>query len=139
MIWMNRKVARDSLQYYRDMKLKCENQWKDMAELESAASSPERDERLKVLQSTFTLLVSVDYQMSKLLPYWGYTAQPSSTYYLQKLSYDIYGIVDHRDESGHLYISNETVGPKNTDNRISYLMHYLKSSGKVPSWIRCII
>ena len=44
--------------------------------------------------------------------------------------------MDHRDESGHLYILNETVGPKNTDHSISYLMHYLKSSGKVPSWIR---
>ena len=38
-----------------------------MTELEFAASSPERDERLKVLQSTFTLLVSVDYQISKFI------------------------------------------------------------------------
>lgn len=30
------------------------------------------------------------------------------------------------------------IGPKNTDHSISYLMHYLKSSGKVPSWIRRI-
>ena len=31
---------------------------------------------------------------------------------------------------------NETAGPKNTDDTISYLMHYLKSSDKVPSWVR---
>ena len=31
---------------------------------------------------------------------------------------------------------NETAGPKNTDHTISHLMHYLKSSGKVPSWVR---
>ena len=74
--------------------------------------------------------------MSKLLPYWGHTAQLSSTYYLQKVSYDIYGIVDHRDESGHLYLLNETVGPKNTDHSFSYLLHYLKSSGKFLSWVR---
>lgn len=74
--------------------------------------------------------------MSKLLPYWGHSAQPSSTYYLQKVSYDIYGIVDHRDGSGHLYLMNETAGPKNTDHTISYIMQYLKSSGKVPSWVR---
>ena len=45
--------------------------------------------------------------MSKLLPYWGHIAQPSSTYYLQKVSYDIYGIVDHRDGTGNLYPLNE--------------------------------
>ena len=74
--------------------------------------------------------------MSKLLPHWGHSPQPSSTYYLQKVSYDIYGIVDHRDGSGHLYLMNATAGPKNTDHTISYLMHYLKSSAKVPSWVR---
>ena len=52
------------------------------------------------------------------------------------MSYDIYGIVDHRDGSGHLYLINETVGPRNTDHTISYLMHYRKSSGKVSSWVR---
>ena len=107
----HQKIARESLQYYGEMKQKCEKQWKDITQLESTASSPERDERLKVLQSTFTLL-SVDYQMSKMLPYWGNIAQSSSTYYPQKVSYDIYGIVDHRDESGHLYLLNKTVGPK---------------------------
>ena len=33
---------------------------------------------------------------------------------------------------------NETTGPKNTDHTILYFMHYLKSSGKVPSWVRSI-
>ena len=107
------------------------NHWTRVAE-----SPPERNETLKQLQSTFTSLLSADYQMSKLLPYGGHTAQPSSKYYLQKVSYDIYGIVDHRDESGHLYLLNETVGPKNTDHSFSYLLYYLKSSGKVPSWVR---
>ena len=55
----HRKVARYSL---HDMKLKCEKQCKYMAKLESATSSPERNERLKMLQSTFTLPVSVDCQ-----------------------------------------------------------------------------
>ena len=132
----HREKARDSLQYYREMKTKCLQQWKEIVELESSDRSPDADEKLKQLRNTFTLLLSADYQMSKLLPYWGHSAQPSSTYYLQKVSYDIYGIVDHRDESGHLYIFNETVGPKNTDHSFAYLLHYLKSSGKVPSWVR---
>ena len=37
--------------------------------------------------------------MQKLVPYWGISPEPGSTYYLQKLSYDLFGIVDHRDES----------------------------------------
>ena len=131
-----RRVARESLQHYRQLKERCEEQWKEIIKLESTPSFPERDEKLKNLQSTFTLLLSADYQMSKLLPYWGYSAQPSSTYYMQNVSYDIYGIVDHRDRSGHLYLLNETTGPKNTDHSFSYLLHYLKSSGKVPSWVR---
>ena len=74
--------------------------------------------------------------MSKLLPYWGHSPQPSSTYYLQKVSYDIYGIVDHRQDEGHLYLLNETIGAKNTDHSFSYLLQYLKSSGKVPNWVK---
>ena len=73
--------------------------------------------------------------MSKLLPYLGHSPQPSSTYYLQTVSYDIYGIVDHRDGSGHLYLIYETAGSKNTDHTMSYHVQYLKSSGKVPSWV----
>ena len=81
-----------------------------------------RDQKLQQLQNTFTLLLSADYQMSKLLPYWGHSPRPSLTYYLQKLSYDIYGIVDHRDGSGYLYLMNETADPKNTYRTISYLI-----------------
>lgn len=66
------------------MKEKCEKQWYEIIAVESTASSSERDEKLKLLQSALTLLLSVDYQMSKLFPYWGHTAQPRSTYYLQK-------------------------------------------------------
>ena len=87
----------------------------------SHPDSPERDQKLEQLQNSFTLLLSADYQMSKLLPYWGHTLQPSSTYYLQKVSYDVYGIVDHRNRSGHLYLMNETAGPRKTDHTISYL------------------
>jgi len=115
---------------------KCAQQWKEITELESAERLPDNSERLKELKSVFTLVLSADYQMSKLLPFWGHTAQPSSTYYLQKVSYDIYGIVDHRDESRYLYIFNETIGAKNTDHSFSYLLHYLKSTGKVPSWVQ---
>ena len=59
--------------------------------------------------------------------------QAQRTTYVQKVSYDIYGISDHRDESGHLYLLNETTGPQNTDHSFSYIMHYLKSLGRFPA------
>lgn len=67
----HRKVARESLQYYHDLKQKCSRQWKEIIELESTPCSPERNKKLQQLQNTFTLLLSADYHMSKLLPFLG--------------------------------------------------------------------
>ena len=44
-------------------------------------------------------MVSADYQMGKLVPYWGYSPQPGCTYYLQKLHHDVFGIVNHATNS----------------------------------------
>ena len=57
---------------------------------------------------------------------------------MQKVLYDLLGIVDHRKEEGCVYLFNELIGPKNTDHTISYLMHYIKSRGRVPGWVRQI-
>ena len=56
-------------------------------------------------------------------------------YYLQKMSYDVFGIVDCRNDQGYVYLVPETIGPKNTDHTLSYLYHFLCESGQVPSWI----
>jgi len=48
---------------------KCAQQWKEITELESAERLPDNSERLKELKSVFTLVLSADYQMSKLLPF----------------------------------------------------------------------
>ena len=123
--------------YYREMKERCSTQWKKIVELEQLPSlSSEQSDELQHLKNTFTLVVSADYQMNKLLPYWGRSPQPGSTYYLQKISYDNLGIVDHRNEKGHLYLFSELIGPKNTNHTFSYLLHYLKSTDKVPRWIK---
>ena len=74
--------------------------------------------------------------MQKLVPYWGFSPQPGSTYYQQKLSHDIFGIVNHGTEKTALYIFDETAGPKNTDHTVSYLEHYVCHSGKDPVWVR---
>ena len=36
----------------------------------------------------------------------------------------------------HIYVFDETVGPKNTDHMISYLVHHIMES--FPSWVRRI-
>ena len=70
-----------------------------------------------------------------LVPHWGSSPQPGSTYYLQKLSYDLLGIADYWDGSSAVYTFDERVGTKTADHTISYLFHYLISLGKVPSWV----
>lgn len=53
----HRKIARESLKYYRDMKQEYEKQWKEITELLSTPSSPEREEKLKVLQSEYLHII----------------------------------------------------------------------------------
>ena len=67
--------------------------------------------------------------MLKLVPYWGLSPQPGSTYYLQKLSHDILGIVSQATDVSAIYLFDETVGPKNTDHTVSYITETL------PDWI----
>ena len=92
-------------------------------------------DELEVLKRSFSLVLAVDYQMSKLVPYWGQSPQPGSTYYLQKLSHDIFGVVNHATNDSTVYLLDERVGPKNTDHTISYLTHYIS---QLPSWIHRI-
>ena len=92
--------------------------WKKMNDAQLTA---DEEQTLQDLKNTFTLTISADHQMNKLSPYWGQSPQPGSTYYLQKVTYDIFGIVDHREESGFVYLLNELIGPKNTDHTVSYI------------------
>ena len=38
------------------------------------------------------------------------------TCYLQKMSYDVFAIVDCRDDQGYVYLASETIGPQNADH-----------------------
>ena len=110
----HKDVARESLQYYKEMKEKCYEQWKEITTLDIKCDrSSAEDEQLEQSKHCFTLVISADYQMQKLVPYWGMSPQLGSTYYLQKLSYDLFGIVDHRDGLSAVYIFDERVGTKN--------------------------
>ena len=89
----------------------------------------------------FTLVISADYQQSKLIPHWGETAQPGLSYYLQKVSHDVFGIVDHRKSTKCIYLFDERIGPKNTDHTLSCLSEYISQVQLAYPWIRrfCIV
>ena len=63
--------------------------------------------------------------MAKLVPYWGTIAKPGSTYYLQKLSHDVFSITDHSPGTSTVYLFDERIGAKNTDHTVSYLGDFL--------------
>ena len=112
--------ARLSHEYYLEQIQKCK---RAMDKINEASDDDEADQ----LRSRFTLVISTDYQMNKLTPHWGYSPQPGSTYYLQKLSHDLLGIVNHSDEaSTAVYVFDERCGPKNTDHTVSYITDYVR-------------
>ena len=96
-------------------------------------TADEDGKELETLKRNFTLVVSANYQMSKLVPYWGSSPQPGATYCLQKLSHDILGIVNHATLHAAVYLFDERVGLKNSDHTISSLSDYI---AKLPPWIR---
>lgn len=133
----HKQTALKSHDYHLTTTKRCATEWTELKRLEGLGNnaSPEETKKLATLKHSFTLTLSADFQMSKLVPYWGYSDQPGSTYYLQKVSNDIFGIVDHRENASAIYVFDETVGPKNTDHTVSYLTHYLKSE-RVPDFVK---
>ena len=132
----HKQTAQKSHKYHLEIVERFANQWKRIKELEGK-SAPSEEEELTRLRNLFSLTISADYQMSKLIPFWGMSPQPGSTYYLQKLSNDIFGIVDHSSGESTVYtcIFDERLGQKNSDHTISYISDYLAS---IPSWVKRI-
>ena len=132
----HKKQAHDSHESHLNDVKKCKEDWAKIVALER---DPNADPvELLNLKNKFVLVIGADYQQSKLIPYWGYSPQPGVTYYLQKMNYDVFGIVDARDDKGYVYMIPETIGPKNTDHTMSYLKHYLTQTGAVPLWVEKI-
>ena len=130
----HKTIALRSHQSHQETTKRCCEQWQSIQSMEALPSlTDDQMEELDKLKQKFTLTLSADYQMSKLVPSWGLSPQPGSTYYLQKLSHDIFGIVNHATGHSAIYIFDERCGPKNTDHTISYIYHYLST---LPSWIR---
>ena len=125
--------AQKSHEYYTEVCTRCAREWKEITSLDEKPDlSEEEAQILESLKNKFNVVVSADYQMRKLVPYWGLSAQPGSMYYLQKLNHDIFGIVNHATNVSSAYLFDERVGPKNTDHTISYLSNWIS---KLPDWI----
>jgi vacuolar-type H+-ATPase subunit I/STV1 len=83
----HKEVATKSREYHNVSKEKRKRQWREIVELTKKTPKSRNDrEELVRKQHCFTLIISADYQQSKLIPSWGKTEQPGSTYYLQKVS-----------------------------------------------------
>ena len=92
-------------------------------------------EELQSAQHCFTLTISADYQQSKLIPSWGRSEQPGLTYYLQKVSHDILGIVDHSSDESTVYLFDERIGPMNTDHTVPFVTHFWHTVSQQHPWI----
>lgn len=131
---MHRQEAQAGHEYFLEVTRKCTEDWKKIEGLETKVSlNEDEEEQLVVLKHKFNLVVSADYQMAKLVPYWGSSPQPGSTYYLQKLSHDLFGVVNHGTNQSTVYLFDERVGPKNTDHTLSYMSHFIAG---LPDWVR---
>ena len=61
---------------------------------------------------------------------------PGSTYYLQKVSHDLFGITDHSTDTSVMYLFDERIGSKNTNHTISLLTHFWQRLHHQHPWIR---
>jgi len=132
----HRMEADRELRYYRQQANKSRSSYLRIQELQDKKLRTKEDNLLlqKIIKDT-TFTLSLDFQQSKLTPHWGYTAQPGETYYLRKLSHNIFGIINHALARNAVYVSDELAcAAKNGDLTISFLDHYLHQ--KIPSWVR---
>jgi hypothetical protein len=131
----HKMVANRELQYYRQQTNESRSLFLSIQELQEKKFKTEEDKRqLKKLMEEITFTLSLDYQQSKLTPHWGFSAQPGETYYLRKLSHNIFGIVNHALAQNTVYVSDERACAKNGDLTISLVDHYIHQ--KIPSWVR---
>ena len=128
--------AANEITHYRQQVNNSHSMYKMTTKLWGKKSKSKTEEaKLRELIDQTVFAISLDYQQSKLTPYWGFSPQPSETYYLRKLSHNIFGIVNHTLSQNAIYIVDERIaGPKNADMTISLLDHYIRYN--LPSWTR---
>ena len=68
----HKTIALKSHKDHQEMKKRCSDQWKCIDSLEALSSrNEEQTKELEELKKKFTLTISANYQMSKLVPYLG--------------------------------------------------------------------
>jgi len=93
---IHRDEAQKSHSYYMEVTAQYAAEWNKITSLEKKGSLTRAEKgKLTRLKNKFNLVICSDFQMCKLVPYWGLSAQHGSTYYLQKLNYDVFRIVNH--------------------------------------------
>ncbi|MCP4347350.1 MAG: hypothetical protein GY795_17735 [Desulfobacterales bacterium] len=123
------------LDHYQQQTRKSRSLYCHFEELQKKEESEAVETNLQKLKNQIIFSVSLDYQQSKLTPHWGASAQPGETYYLRKLSHNIFGIVDHTLVKNAVYVFDERVaGSKNADTTISLTDHYVQQN--LPPWAR---
>ena len=131
----HKSTATKSREYYKSTTDKCKQQWKKIVQLTNQ-SVLSRSEELVSTKHCFTATISADFQQLKLVPSWGRTEQPESTY-LQKVSHNLFGIVNHSTDESLMYIFDECIGPKNTDHTLSFLTLFWQRLHQQHPWIQC--
>ena len=131
--------AANAREFYKKTIQKCRESWTDIQRFLSIQSrTPQETAELATLKHTFTLVLSADYQQAKLIPFWGRSEQLGSTYYLQKVSIEVFGVVDHREEGKYIYLFDERITPKNTDHTLSLLHITIQRIQTDHPWIKRI-
>ncbi|MCP4648666.1 MAG: hypothetical protein GY853_01115, partial [PVC group bacterium] len=127
--------AGNELRHYREQTQKSRALYQHIEKLQKKRVKVEKDNRtLQELKKKIVFTFSLDYQQAMLIPHWGFSPQPGETYYLRKLSNNIFGIIDHTLEKNAVYVLEERVcNTKNADTTISFADNYIQ---KLPSWVR---
>jgi hypothetical protein len=128
--------AASELQHYRQETDKCRSLYQSIEKLQNKSpKTKEGEANLQKIRKQMVFSLSLDYQQAKLTPHWGFSAQPSETYYLRKLSHNIFGIVNHALGKNSVYVLDERIaGAKNGNITISLIDKYIDQ--KLPSWAR---
>ena len=75
----HREHALKSHESYIAALARCKQNWEEITDLETKDSKTDEDEqKLVQLKHCYTAVISADYQMPKLVPYWGLSPQPGS-------------------------------------------------------------
>jgi hypothetical protein len=132
----HREDAGNELLHYRQKVDECYSLYNDIKELEQKKRKTGQEKKeLNELTEKIFYTLSLDYQQSKLTPHWGFSPQPGETYYLRKLSHNIFGIVDHATDKNYVYVLDERIaGAKNGNMTVSLVNRYVAKT--IPHWVQ---